>query len=98
MDARRFAPCNPVQATSPTAYSPAMSVSPSTVVTTPPEPTVFDGVRNSMGIAREEIFGPVLSVIRVGSFDEAARTAALFVAPGPLGEPGGDRAPARPSE
>jgi acyl-CoA reductase-like NAD-dependent aldehyde dehydrogenase len=28
------------------------------------EPTVFDGVTNSMKIAREEIFGPVLSVIR----------------------------------
>ena len=28
------------------------------------EPTVFDGVTNNMRIAREEIFGPVLSVIR----------------------------------
>ncbi|MEO5696531.1 MAG: aldehyde dehydrogenase [Burkholderiaceae bacterium] len=28
------------------------------------EPTVFDGVTNAMKIAREEIFGPVLSVIR----------------------------------
>ncbi len=28
------------------------------------EPTVFDGVRSDMRIAREEIFGPVLSVIR----------------------------------
>jgi acyl-CoA reductase-like NAD-dependent aldehyde dehydrogenase len=28
------------------------------------EPTVFDGVRHDMRIAREEIFGPVLSVIR----------------------------------
>lgn len=28
------------------------------------EPTVFDGVRGDMRIAREEIFGPVLSVIR----------------------------------
>ena len=25
------------------------------------EPTVFDGVRNGMTIAREEIFGPVLA-------------------------------------
>ncbi len=33
------------------------------------EPTVFDGVRNDMRIAREEIFGPVLSVIRFA--DEA---------------------------
>ena len=28
------------------------------------EPTVFDGVNNTMKIAREEIFGPVMSVIR----------------------------------
>ncbi|HEV7913792.1 MAG TPA: aldehyde dehydrogenase [Albitalea sp.] len=28
------------------------------------EPTVFDGVANEMKIAREEIFGPVMSVIR----------------------------------
>jgi acyl-CoA reductase-like NAD-dependent aldehyde dehydrogenase len=28
------------------------------------EPTVFDGVTNHMTIAREEIFGPVLSVLR----------------------------------
>jgi len=28
------------------------------------EPTVFDGVNNQMKIAREEIFGPVLSVLR----------------------------------
>ncbi|MCB2020294.1 MAG: aldehyde dehydrogenase family protein, partial [Burkholderiaceae bacterium] len=28
------------------------------------EPTVFDGVTNAMKIAREEIFGPVMSVIR----------------------------------
>jgi len=28
------------------------------------EPTVFDGVSNAMKIAREEIFGPVLSVLR----------------------------------
>jgi acyl-CoA reductase-like NAD-dependent aldehyde dehydrogenase len=26
-------------------------------------PTIFDGVQNSMTIAREEIFGPVLSVL-----------------------------------
>lgn len=35
------------------------------------EPTVFDGVANGMTIAREEIFGPVLSVIRFGSEAEA---------------------------
>lgn len=35
------------------------------------EPTVFDGVANSMKIAREEIFGPVLSVIRFRDEAEA---------------------------
>src|SRR5438874_2729591 len=34
-------------------------------------PTVFDHVTPDMRIAREEIFGPVLSVLRVKSFDEA---------------------------
>jgi acyl-CoA reductase-like NAD-dependent aldehyde dehydrogenase len=33
-------------------------------------PTIFDGVRNSMKIAREEIFGPVLSVIPFRSVDD----------------------------
>jgi gamma-glutamyl-gamma-aminobutyraldehyde dehydrogenase len=35
------------------------------------EPTVFDGVVNSMKIAREEIFGPVMSVIRFKTEAEA---------------------------
>jgi aldehyde dehydrogenase (NAD+) len=35
-------------------------------------PTVFDGVNDSMKIAREEIFGPVLSVIRFKDVDEVA--------------------------
>ena len=35
------------------------------------EPTIFDKVRTDMRIHNEEIFGPVLSVIRVESFDEA---------------------------
>ncbi len=35
------------------------------------KPTVFAGVKPGMRIAQEEIFGPVLSVIRVESFDEA---------------------------
>jgi alpha-ketoglutaric semialdehyde dehydrogenase len=39
------------------------------------EPTIFDGVRHTMRIAREEIFGPVLSVIRVKDFDEAVEVA-----------------------
>jgi acyl-CoA reductase-like NAD-dependent aldehyde dehydrogenase len=34
-------------------------------------PTVFDGVDNSMRIAREEIFGPVLSVLRFKTEAEA---------------------------
>jgi aldehyde dehydrogenase (NAD+) len=34
-------------------------------------PTIFDGVQNSMTIAREEIFGPVLSVIEFEDFDQA---------------------------
>src|SRR5215510_6453392 len=34
-------------------------------------PTIFDQVSASMRIAQEEIFGPVLSVIEVKSFDEA---------------------------
>ncbi|HTQ56261.1 MAG TPA: CoA-acylating methylmalonate-semialdehyde dehydrogenase [Bryobacteraceae bacterium] len=34
-------------------------------------PTVFDGVAPEMTIAREEIFGPVLSVIRVKDLDHA---------------------------
>jgi malonate-semialdehyde dehydrogenase (acetylating)/methylmalonate-semialdehyde dehydrogenase len=34
-------------------------------------PTVFDGVAPDMTIAREEIFGPVLSVIRVRDLDAA---------------------------
>jgi aldehyde dehydrogenase (NAD+) len=39
------------------------------------EPTVFAGVGNTMTIAREEIFGPVLSVLRYGSVDEAVAMA-----------------------
>jgi aldehyde dehydrogenase (NAD+) len=35
------------------------------------EPTVFDHVTPDMRIAQEEIFGPVLSVLRVKDFDEA---------------------------
>ena len=34
------------------------------------EPTVFDGVTNTMKIAREEIFGPVLSVIPFKSIED----------------------------
>lgn len=39
------------------------------------QPTVFDHVTTDMRIAREEIFGPVLSVLRVKDFDEAMQVA-----------------------
>ncbi|NTW00079.1 MAG: aldehyde dehydrogenase family protein [Oscillochloris sp.] len=39
------------------------------------QPTVFTGVKPNMRIAREEIFGPVLSVIEVESLDEAVAVA-----------------------
>ena len=39
------------------------------------EPTVFEGVTNRMRIAREEIFGPVLSVIRFKTEEEAVAMA-----------------------
>ncbi|NHM31239.1 aldehyde dehydrogenase family protein [Neobacillus terrae] len=39
------------------------------------EPTIFINVTNDMKIAREEIFGPVLSVIRYKDVDEAIRLA-----------------------
>ena len=38
-------------------------------------PTIFTGVKPSMRIAREEIFGPVLSVIKVRDLDEAIEVA-----------------------
>jgi len=37
------------------------------------EPTIFDGVKPDMRIALEEIFGPVLSVLTVKSFEEAIK-------------------------
>ena len=39
------------------------------------KPTVFDHVTPDMRIAREEIFGPVLSVMRVKDFEEAMNVA-----------------------
>ncbi|HEX9895564.1 MAG TPA: aldehyde dehydrogenase family protein, partial [Gemmatimonadales bacterium] len=36
-------------------------------------PTIFAGVRGNDRLAQEEIFGPVLSVIRFNSFDDAVR-------------------------
>jgi aldehyde dehydrogenase (NAD+) len=38
-------------------------------------PTVFDHVTSSMRLAQEEIFGPVISVVRVRDFDEAVAAA-----------------------
>ncbi|MEZ4698817.1 MAG: aldehyde dehydrogenase family protein [Rhodothermales bacterium] len=39
------------------------------------EPTVFTGVTENMRVAQEEIFGPVLSVIKVSSYEEAVAVA-----------------------
>jgi betaine-aldehyde dehydrogenase len=39
------------------------------------EPTIFSDVDNSMRIAQEEIFGPVLAVIRYETVDEAIKIA-----------------------
>lgn len=39
------------------------------------EATIFDRVDNGMTIAREEVFGPVLAVIRVADLDEAVAVA-----------------------
>jgi aldehyde dehydrogenase (NAD+) len=39
------------------------------------EPTIFTNVRNDMRIAREEIFGPVISVIRYSDVEEAVQIA-----------------------
>ena len=38
-------------------------------------PTIFDGVRNEMTIAREEIFGPVLAAIEFTDVEDAVRIA-----------------------
>ncbi len=37
------------------------------------EPTIFAGVKAGSRLEQEEIFGPVLSVVRFGTFDEAVR-------------------------
>ena len=39
------------------------------------KPTVFAGVTNDMTIAREEIFGPVLSILPYGTVDDAVAIA-----------------------
>src|SRR5215211_6684589 len=38
-------------------------------------PTILDGVKPEMDVAREEIFGPVLSIISVDTLDEAIQVA-----------------------
>ena len=37
------------------------------------QPTILGGVRPGMRVEQEEIFGPVLSVVKIGSLDEALR-------------------------
>jgi alpha-ketoglutaric semialdehyde dehydrogenase len=39
------------------------------------EPTLFENVTNEMTIAREEIFGPVLCLIKIDNYEEAIRQA-----------------------
>ena len=39
------------------------------------EPTIFTGVNNTMRIAREEVFGPILSIIPFDTDDEAVEIA-----------------------
>ena len=39
------------------------------------EPTIFDEVKDDMRIAREEIFGPVLSILKFSDVDEVIRRA-----------------------
>lgn len=58
------------------------------------EPTIFTGVSNSMAIARDEIFGPVLSVIPYRTDDEAVAIAndSLYGLGGGVWSRDGDRA------
>ncbi len=37
------------------------------------QPTVFDGVRDDMDIARDEIFGPVMNILTFKDFDEVVK-------------------------
>lgn len=39
------------------------------------EPTIFTGVTPNMRVAKEEIFGPVLSVLKISSYEEAVNVA-----------------------
>jgi len=38
-------------------------------------PTIFDGVKPDMTLAQEEVFGPVLAVMRANDFEEAMKIA-----------------------
>ncbi|CAF1429207.1 unnamed protein product [Adineta steineri] len=39
------------------------------------KPTIFSGVKDDMRIAREEIFGPIMSVLKFDSYDEVIKRA-----------------------
>lgn len=39
------------------------------------EPSIFTGVEDNMAIAREEIFGPVMSILKFSSTDEVIKRA-----------------------
>ena len=39
------------------------------------EPTVFSGVKDSMRIATEEIFGPVMQILKFSTFEEVIERA-----------------------
>jgi len=43
------------------------------------KPTIFSGVKDDMQIAREEIFGPVMSVLKFDSYEEVIKRAMLQV-------------------
>jgi aldehyde dehydrogenase (NAD+) len=58
------------------------------------EPTVFTGVQDEMKIAREEIFGPVMNVLRFENFDEVVqRGNRTFYGLAAAGGPGISRRP-----
>jgi acyl-CoA reductase-like NAD-dependent aldehyde dehydrogenase len=39
------------------------------------EPTVFSDVKDDMKIAQEEIFGPVMSILKFSDYDEVIKRA-----------------------
>src|SRR3954454_4814121 len=58
-------------------------------------PTVFAGVDNAMGVAREEVFGPVLAILPYDGEDDAVRMANDTIYALPAGVFSGDRERAR---